>query len=394
MTYEYAGRAGGGGIGTYVRNAAAALAARGHAVEVFTVGEPGRGLDGDVTVHAVRDGGRAAFVEAVVDPFVRRHEAAPFDAVESAEYGAEGAGVAAALPGLPLVVKLHTPTFLVDEINRRFEPWTRRARFVAGALRRGRRPRPYWTYDPSSDPERALALRADEVTSPSRSLLEIARDRWGLDGARLAHVPNVFVPPAALSEVPAETRTRHVTFVGKLEVRKGVVALADAVPHVLSRVPDARFRLVGRSLPHPATGEPLDAWLRRRLGRHAAAVEVVEAVPYAEVPAVYAASDVCVVPSVWENFPNVCLEAMAAARGVVASAAGGMAEMVEDGATGRLVPPRDPRALADAVVGLLRDDAARARMGRAARAHVASAYAPAAVAPLMEASYRRAMSRP
>ena len=84
---------------------------------------------------------------------------------------------------------------------------------------------------------------------------------------------------------------------------------------------------------------------------------------------------------------------MAAARGVVASSSGGMAEMVNDGETGRLVAPGDPRALADAIVGLLMKADARVRMGRAARAHATRAYAPEVIAPVQEASYRRAIAR-
>ncbi len=393
VSYEYAGLARGGGIGTYVRNAATALAGRGHRVEVFTEGAAGTMKADGVTVHAVSADRREDFPTAVLAPFESRHRAQPFDVVESAEYGVDGAAIAEAFPDLPLVVKLHTPSSVVSEINHRFVPWTKKARFLAGGLVRGRLPQPYWVYDPASDVERAFTLRADEVTSPSRSLLDWMQARWGLDPARCAHVPNVFIPPPALLAVPAETQTQRVTFVGKVEVRKGVVELAAAVPRVLAAVPSATFRIIGRSLPHPGTGGDLGEHLRHRLGRHAASVEFVDAVPYDEVPAYYADTDVCVFPSVWENFPNVCLEAMAAARGVVGSSSGGMAEMIVDGETGCLVAPGDPTALADAVVGLLTDPAVRVRMGTAARAHVTRAYTPDVIAPIQESSYHRAIDR-
>ena len=70
-----------------------------------------------------------------------------------------------------------------------------------------------------------------------------------------------------------------------------------------------------------------------------------------------------------------------------------MAEMIEHGRTGLLVPPRRPRAIADAVIALLRDPAQRARMGEAARAHVLATYSEAAIGPLQEAAYRRAIER-
>ncbi len=393
VSMEYAGIAAGGGIGTYVRNAAAMLAARGHRVEVFTDGPDAQSLDdGCVRVHTVPVDDRRAFARAVLPAFAARHTADPFDVAEGPEYGADAACVAEAFPALPLVVKLHTPEFLVSEINDRYVPLSARARFWAGALRRGRLPGPYYTYDVAADTERAHTLRADEIAAPSQAIADLLRDRWALPSERLAVVPNVFTPPAALLAVRPETDTRRVLFVGKLEVRKGVLDLAAAVPLVLARVPDARFRFLGRSLPLPGSGRDLGDEMRERLGRHAAAVEFVDAVPYDQIPALYAEADVCAFPSVWENFPNVCLEAMSAARAVVASSAGGMAEMVTDGATGRLVPPTDPRALADALADLLLDRDARIAMGRAARQAVA-AFSAEAVAPVQEASYARAIAR-
>lgn len=393
VSYEYAGLARGGGIGTYVRNAATALAGRGHRVEVFTEGPPGTTTADGVTVHAVAVDQREEFPTAVLVPFEARHRAEPFDVVESAEYGVDGAAIAEAFPDLPLVVKLHTPSSVISEINHRFVPWTKKARFLAGGILRGHIPRPYWVYDPTSDLERAFALRADEVTSPSQSLLDWMEVRWGLNPSQCAHVPNVFTPPPALLAVPVETSTQRVTFVGKVEVRKGVIELVAAIPRVLAEVPGATFRLIGRALPHPGTGEGLDVALRRQLGRHAASVEFIDAVPYDQIPAYYADTDLCVFPSVWENFPNVCLEAMSAARGVVGSSSGGMAEMIEDGETGRLVAPGAPDALASAIVGLLSDPAARIRMGRAARAHVTRAYTADVIAPVQESSYHRAIDR-
>ena len=146
--------------------------------------------------------------------------------------------------------------------------------------------------------ERAFTLRADEVTAPSQSLLEMLRERWGLDADPIAHVPNVFVPPPALLDVPPKTATHRVTFVGKLEVRKGVLELAEAIPHVLAAYPAARFRFLGRSLPHPNTGEDLKAHMQRRLGGQTAAVEFIDAVPYDAIPSYYADTDVCAFPSV------------------------------------------------------------------------------------------------
>jgi glycosyltransferase involved in cell wall biosynthesis len=86
-----------------------------------------------------------------------------------------------------------------------------------------------------------------------------------------------------------------------------------------------------------------------------------------DVPAVTAALDVAVLPSYREAQGLSILEAMALSRPVVASAVGGIPEMIEDGLTGLLVPPHDPAALAAAIVRLLRDHPFADTLARAAR---------------------------
>jgi glycosyltransferase involved in cell wall biosynthesis len=92
-----------------------------------------------------------------------------------------------------------------------------------------------------------------------------------------------------------------------------------------------------------------------------------------DAPALAAGADVCVIPSVWDDaFPIAVLEAMAQGRAVIASRVGGIPEAINSDAVGLLVPPRDERALAQAIRTLLDDPARRATMGRAARARIAA----------------------
>jgi glycosyltransferase involved in cell wall biosynthesis len=85
--------------------------------------------------------------------------------------------------------------------------------------------------------------------------------------------------------------------------------------------------------------------------------------------------DLFVLPSLWEGFGLVLLEAMAAARPVVASSIGPVPEIVLDGETGLLVPPGDADRLADAIVRVLADRALGERLGRAGRARVQQTFA-------------------
>jgi glycosyltransferase involved in cell wall biosynthesis len=143
------------------------------------------------------------------------------------------------------------------------------------------------------------------------------------------------------------------------------MTLLDAWPLVLERVPAARLLIVGdgsmraeleahaRSL--RLLGEPCadDACVGTRHARPGA--RVVFTGRRDDVPAVTAALDVAVLPSYREAQGLVILEAMALSRPVVASNVGGIPEMIEDGVTGLLVPPRDPPALAGAITRLLLD---------------------------------------
>ena len=169
ISYEFVGDRVGGGIGTYVRNAAEMLARRGHNVEIFTSGTGATlSCKSGSAVHPVT-AARQEFARRVLPPFSARHSVQPFDVIEGPEYGADAAEVAKAFPALPLVVRLHTPTCLINEVNNSYLPWHIKARYLAGGVLRGRIPNRFWVYDSESDVERAHALHADVIAAPSHA---------------------------------------------------------------------------------------------------------------------------------------------------------------------------------------------------------------------------------
>ncbi len=404
ISYEYPPDTADGGVATYVGQAARMLAGRGHAVEVF-VGSRERTetcTENGILVHRINTGHDERFRAAVGAAFAERHAAAAFDVLECPEWEADGLDAVRRVPDIPLVVKLHTPISLLRRLN--LPPWgignsvrtaSNRTRVFAGALRHGRRV-PWMTHYERQvrDMDRlesALAHAADEVATPSLSLGQILTKQWRLDPARVAHVPNPYAASEAMLAIPVETATNRVTFLGRLETRKGVLDLARAIPLVLRRHPQAKFRFVGRPMPSPSPSLDMQQFLERTLARHAASVEFYGAVSLAGIPGVLRETDICVFPSVWENFPNVCLEAMSAGRGVIGSSAGGMRDMLEDGKYGLNVPPRRAFALSEAISALLADPARRMALGQAAREKVQSAYNLPRIGMLQEESYRRAI---
>ncbi|HLM65884.1 MAG TPA: glycosyltransferase family 4 protein [Longimicrobium sp.] len=164
------------------------------------------------------------------------------------------------------------------------------------------------------------------------------------------------VAPAALG-LPAGALA--MGFVGRFDDRKGILDLANAWPAVAAALPDAHLVMVGKGPEEQRVRAMLaDAPRVHWLGYRADATAVMKAL------------DVLAAPSHWEGFGLVAAEALAVGTPVVAAAASSIPEIVRDGAEGLLVPPRDPSALADALVRLGRDGAMRAGMAAAGRERI------------------------
>jgi glycosyltransferase involved in cell wall biosynthesis len=165
---------------------------------------------------------------------------------------------------------------------------------------------------------------------------------------------------------------------------KGHRYLVEAAARVAAAVPDVRFLLVGE-------GELKDKIehqiIRLKLQKHFILTGFRN-----DILRLLAAMDIVVLSSHLEGLGTSLLDAMAMARPVVATRVGGIPEMVEDGVTGRLVPPRDPAALAEALINLLRRPDERKRMGEAGRARMLSAFSAEAMVTATESLYLKILS--
>ena len=206
---------------------------------------------------------------------------------------------------------------------------------------------------------RTRALRsARRVVVPSEYMARIAHG-WGLEPGRIAVVPNPTPAVGGLSVEALEPNT--FVFAGRLTRQKALGTAIDAV----ARVPGARLLIVGdgperRDLERRAHEAGLD-------GR----VSFRGAVPWAEALAALAGATAAVLPSDWENLPHAAVEALALGTPVVATAVGGVPEVVRDGENGLLVPAGRSDELAAALARLLEDGALRARLAAAAAPSVA-----------------------
>lgn len=187
----------------------------------------------------------------------------------------------------------------------------------------------------------------------------------GLAPESIAVVANG-LDPAAFSERESPDRVRTITTVANLRPEKNHETLIAAAATLMRDYPHLRFRIVGDGPRRPQ----LESLVRQR-----GLTSAFEFLGHRDdVPALLATSDVFVLPSRSEAFPNGAMEAMAAGLPVVVSAVGGLLDLVDDGRTGLLVPPSEPDTLANTLRALIENPARAHALGCAARREVRRRY--------------------
>ena len=217
--------------------------------------------------------------------------------------------------------------------------------------------------------DRFLARWTDRVVGNSNAVVEFYQ-KVGIPREKLVMIPSGIGDEEPPAVDPAEVRVSLglepsaplVLFVGRLAEQKGVdilLASLDLLQHVR---PDVRTLIVG------------DGPLRARLEERATAFRLVQDRKVSflghreDVPRLLAAADLLVLPSLYEGLPNVVLEAMRFRKPVVATAAPGTTEVVDDGVTGLLVPTRNHVELTRAIRRVIEEDGLAGRLGEAGRA--------------------------
>ena len=337
-----------GGPASHAPELAAFLHGRGHGVEIVTTADAPPAAE----AYPVRHVARAI-------PVVLRHVAVALLVARRARaadvvYATSMVGrssLGSALARRPLVVKL-TADEAYERARRRglfggdldaFQSF-RGGRQVA-LLRRAR----------------DLALgRAAHVFCPSEYLRRIALG-WGLAPERVTTLPNAApdLPPLRpREELRRELELNGPTlgFAGRLTTAKSL----DVALRALAQVPGIALAIAGDG-PDRAELEALTAELG--LGER---VRFLGAQPRERVLELFHASDASLLSSSWENFPHTVVEALAAGAPVLATAVGGVPEVVRDGVNGLLVPPGDEDALAGAIRRFFDDEELRARLAAGA----------------------------
>lgn len=360
-----------GGIATFKKDLAEALAAMGNLVHVITQSPDFNRVDFEqgVWVHRIvtREISRS---QQAIDRKIPQHvwnwsataleetqriaTHRSVDVVEAPIWDCEGAAFLLD-PIWPLVTSLHTTLHFWMESHPEFghdRTWQENFGKPMLAL------------------ERELMTCSHAVRANSKAIIHAIEQSYDFnfdtDAVKvIAHG----LAPLALKSHTSDHSTLEILFVGRLEPRKGIDVLLASIPSVLAQAPHARLRIIGDDTLQGPSGSTFKAkfladydgqsWLEK--------VSFEGRVEQEILLDAYNRCDIFVAPSRFESFGLVLLEAMRVGKPVVACMAGGMPEVVRDGVSGFLVEPGNAEELSRAVIRLANDQALRDQLGQAGR---------------------------
>ncbi len=233
-----------------------------------------------------------------------------------------------------------------------------------------------WQADPdlllSAGLEKKLLEHSDGIIAISHSILDTIESLYSPDWSLIPRqiLPlGVPVPSASrLKPVRHEERIR-VLFVGRLERRKGLHTLLEALPEIFAECPNIEVILAGKDTPDFVTGEYYGDQFRRAYSREPWANQVQFRGEVDELTKwqLYEDCDIFVGPSLYESFGIIFLEAQGLGKPVIACRAGAMPEVVKEGETGLLIEPENVKELAQAVIRLAKNPELREQFGKQGR---------------------------
>ena len=369
-----------GGIAVYTRHLATGLAARGHQVTIL-------GRTEGKSVERAERGVRIVFLPDTrylhLHPKARRHtnriaraktlakhlaNHGDFDVVEFPVWDAEGL-YAARLKNFKSVVRGHTPHSVVNELAVKAGQGVAKLDRVAEIL------------------ERSAARRADLYLANSSSSARIAIDRFRIPSSRVAICLHGIPLQSRANDVHSENI--RVLFVGRLEVRKGVLELFKAIPRIIASCPNVQFEIIGSDSDYES-GTTFQKFFER--SAHSSVLERVTfhgRLPSEEIELIQRQCQIAVLPSKYESFGLVHAEALSFGIPVVAFDISATREVIDHDVNGLLVPEGDSDALADACISLIRDQELRVKMGVSAFESALSRFSVEAMSACVETAYLR-----
>jgi glycosyltransferase involved in cell wall biosynthesis len=223
--------------------------------------------------------------------------------------------------------------------------------------------------------ERLQLRMSSNIYAPSQALKQMLEENTSAETVRVVRTPfflETDTRDCSVYEGMLQGK-KYLLFFGRLQLHKGIHILAEALPGFFKANPECYAAIVGMDVPTRLASSMKEYVLSHCAG-FADRLIFIGQISHEQLYPVIQGARVVVLPSLIDNLPNACLEAMALGKPVVGTRGASFEEMIEDGESGFLVPPGDSRALAD----MLCEAWAHPRLdaiGRAAKA-AAQAYAP------------------
>lgn len=384
-----------GGIGTFTYNLAHGLKNIGHEVDVIclTLGNESRQEDAGITVHRISSP-KIPFTNKTwwdfavysLFPFsflysykvMKKIESLSkekhYDAIDFPEHIGEGF-FSIFFRRWPSLVRLYTPLSLIGELGMR-------------------RSTNYLDYFLFGLIEKYSIKKSTIVNSPSKNLANLVSEKFKSNrDIQIIYNPidtDKFSPQNNGAKKNSEVV--NVLFVGRLEDRKGAHVLAHAIPHVVKDCAHVHFTFLGSDCAGIDGASSMKKYIIDMLREKGGLSNVTfhDPVPHHALVEHYCAADIMVVPSLYDNSPYTCLEAMSCGIPVIGTSAGGMPEYIDNGACGIIVPADDSASLARAILELAFDQEKRTRYGLAARHKVLAVFKKEIIAQQISKLYRQA----
>lgn len=323
-----------GGIGTYTGVVAEALCQLGNEVHLITVGEEKESYNykkAGLYIHLISKpvAERMFYLEQAckINRTVQELISEEIDLIEAPEWLAQGV-VIAREGKVPVITRLHTPLFIIENICQ------------------GQRI--YRDSKEIKEYEKMQARNSVMVTAPCRAISNLVKEAWEVESEIIPNPINVFNYEISYCDDPV------ILYMGRLEYRKGVLVFAKCIESLVRNNRNLKIIFCGQDTVYKKRS------IKKSIEEICQNVsEHVEFIPHAneeEKRQLLKKTKVVVIPSLWENFSYVCLEAMACGKTVVATSCGGFDEIIANNESGYLVTPGKSGELYRVLSAILNED--------------------------------------
>lgn len=279
---------------------------------------------------------RALNLHRVYEKFKELDKKRHFDIIEAPEINAEAFFLAFKKKDRRrLITRLHTPWFILAELEER----------------------PFKLFYTIIDLfEKFQTKRSAGICSPSNSLAQIISKKWKIRPSRITVIPYPVPINEYKKSVGIKSSTNlpdtYLLYLGRLEKRKGILTLSKVLKDVLRENPGMSFVFLGKDIQYRQ--KTMKEVVLEENQEHAKRLVFISNVPHEQVFPIIRGAKAVVLPSLWENFANTCLESMTLGKTVIASKNTGYEDMITDNHSGFLFEPGNPEDLKKVLLGALK----------------------------------------